>query len=93
MEIQSAILLYAINEIDLPDGADILSASEHKGKVHIWFRCDPDQPAKKRTFVVCGLRSPAPTPQTSQYIGSMNLSGSMLHVFEKIQPGTDNAGR
>lgn len=75
--------------IDIPGGAELLSAREQHDQICIWFRCDPNAPKALREIAIVGTGHDAPPfGNTWRFLGTASLySGNlMFHVFEKITP-------
>jgi hypothetical protein len=72
-----------IQDVDIPEGAEILCAREQYGRPCIWFRCDPNAPLKPRRIGIAGTGTPA--PEKDRYLGTCSLmEGTLiLHVFEE----------
>jgi hypothetical protein len=70
--------------IEMPLGAEILTAREQGSAICIWYQCDPTQPMEKRKFVIVPTGGAA--PDQAPYIGTVLLEGGMyvFHVFELI---------
>ena len=72
-----------VQDIEMPEGAEILTAREQHEDLCIWFSCDPSKPKTKRRIAVVGTGHPA--PEGARYIGSGFFHGGSLvfHVFER----------
>lgn len=72
--------------IEVPEGAELLSAREQHDQVAIWFRCDPEAPKTQRRVALCMTGSPAPTAEQGRYLGSALFDHGrfVLHVFEPL---------
>lgn len=73
-----------IQDIDVPEGAEILTARDQHNEICVWFKCDPSKPCTKRRIAICGTGHPA--PEIDRYIGTGFLYGGQLvfHVFERV---------
>jgi hypothetical protein len=73
-----------VQDIDVPEDAELLTAREQYGELCVWFKCDPSKPATKRRVAICGTGHPA--PEGARYVGTGFLSGGalVLHVFERV---------
>lgn len=77
----------AVQEITIPADAEILTAREQGIDICIWFRCDPTNPAKRRSVIaICGTGHAAPSADESKYLGTVILGALVFHVFERISP-------
>jgi hypothetical protein len=74
-----------VQDVEMPEGAEVLCAREQYGQPCIWFRCDPDAPKVTRQFAICGTGHAAPSRDESRYVGTAHLcDGSLiLHIFER----------
>jgi len=75
-----------VQEIEVPEGAEILTVREQFEQPCVWFKCDPSKPVTKRRIGICGTGHPA--PEDARYVGTCHLMGGslVLHVFERPQP-------
>lgn len=71
-------------EIEVPSGAEFLTARDQMEAICVWFRCDPDKPKSKRQISIRGTGHKAPARDESRYLGTAFLHGGQLvfHVFE-----------
>ena len=71
-----------IQDIEVPEHAELLTARNHNEQLCVWFKCDPSNNLTKRQIVVVGTGHPA--PEGARYIGTGFLEGGRLvfHVFE-----------
>lgn len=76
-----------VQEIIVPQGAEMLCARDQHEKICVWYRCDPDNTLERdrRTIAIVGTGNPAPSSE-GRYLGSAFLQGGALvfHVFERI---------
>lgn len=72
-----------VQDIEVPEGAELLTAREQHEQLCVWFKCDPSKPPSKRRLAICGTGHPA--PEGARYVGTGLLDGGQLvfHVFEK----------
>lgn len=77
-------------EIEVPSGAEFLTARDQKEEVCIWFRCDPDAPKVNRRISIRGTGHSAPSSEDGRYLGTAFLLGGSLvfHVFENTSKRT-----
>lgn len=78
-------LNHGTNEIDMPDGAVILTAQIQYGEVCIWARCQTENPNVRRKFQFYGTGHSIPL-NASKYIGTVQemLGKLVWHVFEIV---------
>jgi hypothetical protein len=71
-----------VQEIEVPEDAELLTAREQNEQLCVWFKCDPTKRASKRRIVIVGTGHPA--PEGARYVGTGFLMGGQLvfHVFE-----------
>ncbi len=81
---KTALKAADVQEIEVPEDAELLTAREQNEGLCIWFKCDPSKPLSKRRIAICGTGHPA--PEGGRYIGTGFLLGGSLvfHVFERI---------
>jgi hypothetical protein len=79
---KKALLALDVQEIEVPDGAEILTAREQLGQLCIWFRCDPNAKLVMRQIAICGTGHSSPS--NGRYVGTgfMNGGDLVFHVFE-----------
>lgn len=75
--------------IDLPEGAQILTAQgQHGRNVCLWALVDPERPKEKRYFEVFATGESVHEDMgvERRYIGTAQLEGGLLifHVFERL---------
>ena len=70
-----------VQDIEIPVGAEILTASHQGERICIWYRCDPDAPTEPRKVMLVGTGHP--TVKDGTYIGTAHLRGGLIvvHVF------------
>ena len=71
-------------EIEMPDGADILTVQAQHAEPVLWALVNPDAPVARRTFRVIGTGHDI-GPGEHTYIGTLQLQAGALviHVFEQ----------
>ncbi len=86
-------LLPKVQQLQLPDGAQILSVQSHYGAVWLWALCNPDAKTVERTICIyitgkdeiaeCDSRLEQPL----HYISTFLPEGSPyeFHAFERFQ--------
>lgn len=69
--------------VEMPSGAEILSAAFQGVQLVIWARVDTDAPLRPRTFGVFGTGHTIPQ-RRMDYVATANLAsfGFWFHVFE-----------
>lgn len=82
---KTVIHLRDVQQIDIPNDAEILCAREQFEQICIWYRCNPVAPTSPRIIAIVGTGNPAPLDD-AKYLGTAFLRGGQLifHVFEKI---------
>jgi hypothetical protein len=78
---KATLLPFGTQEIEVPQGAEMLCAREQGDEMCVWYRCDPVAPKEQRRIAICGTGHPAPD---GRYLGTCALDGGTLqfHVFE-----------
>lgn len=82
---KEALQFLDVQEVNIPEGAEILCAKEQFENICIWFRCDPAAPKVARTIAIVGTGNPVPSAD-GRYLGTAALAGGSLifHVFERL---------
>lgn len=77
-------VLGPVTTVEMPAGAEILTAQEKHGDVYLWALVDPKAPKENRTFEVYGVGNPIYYDMgvTRKYIATAQVNGCVLHVFE-----------
>lgn len=75
-----------VQDVEMPEGAEILCAREQHNQPCIWFRCDPNAPKMMRRIAICGTGHAAPDNDQGRYLGTAHLERGalILHVFERM---------
>lgn len=73
-------LLTSENVLDMPEGAQVLSAHVQGTTVCIWALVDPGKPTERRTFRVYGTGHEMDDGIT--FIGTVMAGPFVWHVFE-----------
>lgn len=78
-----------VQDIDVPEDAELLTAREQNEQLCIWFKCDPSKPTSKRRVAICGTGHSA--PEGARYVGTGHLMEGqlVLHVFERVPSYTN----
>ncbi len=74
----------AVQEIEVPEGSELLCARGKHGVICVWYRCDPAAPKTRRKIAIVGTGQGAPGAE-GRYLGTAFLLGGDLvfHVFEE----------
>lgn len=77
--------LRPIIEIEMPDGAQVLSVQEQHGELCMWALVDTSKPMVKRKFLTFGTGHILPDGKRLEFVGTALLeSGAfVLNVFEE----------
>ncbi len=80
---KAVLKLTDVQDIDVPEGAEMLTAREQHEHICVWFKCEPSNPITNRRIAIVGTGHPA--PDDGRYIGTGLLHGGqlVLHVFER----------
>lgn len=78
--------------VDMPAGAQVLTAQLQRGVLQMWALCDPAAEKTPRTFSVFGTGNPMPN-NPGRYVSTFQLSGGELvfHLFEASLGAGDGA--
>lgn len=73
-----------VQDIEVPEDAELLTARDQHNEMCVWFKCDPSKPPTKRRIAIVGTGHPA--PEGARYVGTGFLHGGQLvfHVFERV---------
>ena len=69
-------------DIEMPDGARILSVQMQGEQPCLWAEVDPNQVRERRKFFVAATGGPA--PERAQYLGTFQNGAFVGHVYESI---------
>lgn len=88
---KTALTAANVQDIEVPEDAELLTAREQNDELCIWFKCDPSRPPSKRRIAICGTGHSA--PEGARYVGTgFFLGGSLVfHVFEHITSDVGNS--
>lgn len=80
---KAALKAVDLQDIDVPENAELLTARDQYEQLCVWFKCDPSKPMNKRRIAIVGTGHPA--PEGGRYVGTGFLMGGQLvfHVFER----------
>jgi hypothetical protein len=75
------------SQIEMPEGAEILTLQMQNGVPCIWALVDPAEPIQKRYFEIFGTGHPIPQGvfKIRKYINTYQVSGLVFHVFERCK--------
>lgn len=74
-----------VHNVELPEGAEILTVQSQHDEPHMWALVDPDAPMATRTFLLLGTgHSSEDDLSRDDYIGTYQLrdGGLVFHLFE-----------
>ena len=73
-------------QIEVPEGAEFLTAHEQNGGICVWYRCDENAPKVRRGIYLLGTGHDAPDPASTRYVGTAFMQGGLyvFHVFESL---------
>lgn len=73
-----------VQEINVPERAEMLTVHEQYGELCIWYKCDPRNEMTKRRLACVGTGQDV--PENSRYVGTGFFHGGrlVLHVFEVL---------
>jgi len=67
----------------MPDGAETLTVQAQYSKIAMWAVVDPSKPKVERTFISMMTGVPWEEDLYIRYIGTVQISPLVFHVFEK----------
>lgn len=73
------------NRVDMPRGAEVLSAGQQDGDLFIWAMVDGDQPTETRIIDAAWTGNNLVPCINRRFIGSVQIRSLMFHVFELKQ--------
>lgn len=79
-------IIRAVQPIEMPSGAEIISVQRTKDGVFMWVRCEPARVTVNRWFVCCGTGWDV--PPHDKHIGTVIMDDYVWHFFEVGQPLT-----
>jgi hypothetical protein len=74
--------------IEVPSGAEFLSAQIQNGKVCVWALVDPNAKKELELFIIAGTGHPFPEqPKQFQFLGTVQQAGGALvwHIFRAVK--------
>lgn len=72
-------------EIEMPDGAQILTVQVQDGKPYIWALVNPENYFTIRRFITYVTGSFADIHEYNKYIGTYQIDWFVGHVFERLK--------
>lgn len=77
----------SIQQIELPENAQVLTVQLQDGFPCIWALVDSSKPLKTREFHLYGTGQPIKECDTLKYVGTFQMidMGLVFHLFEKIR--------
>lgn len=70
-------------EVEMPEGAEIVHAAEHQGSICLWAVVDPDAQTESRRFVVVGTGQEVGDGWAEhEFVGTAMVGEFVWHVFE-----------
>ena len=78
---KSVLEIKDVQSLDIPHGAEFLSAQIQQGNLCVWYRCDPAETKVKRYFSIVGTGNDCPPDW--EYISTFQIfQGDLIfHVF------------
>jgi len=79
--------------LEMPEGSQVLSVGNQRGKVCLWAMVDPAAPVSLRAFEVFGTGNPMPDDEIlgRKFIGTVIVDPFVWHVFEPSRKPVDPA--
>ena len=76
--------LQEYSEIEMPQGATVLTVQVQHGTIRLWAIVDTEAPKQPRMFQVCGTGASMLENVERSYIGTVQLQGGryIFHIFE-----------
>lgn len=73
-------------EIEMPEGAELLTVQEQGDDICLWAVVEPNSPRVTRKFVGFGTGHPIPGDLQLKFVGTALLHGGALvfHIFEIV---------
>lgn len=74
-----------VQEIQMPQGGQILHVGEHQGKLCLWVQVDTRIPVESRVFEIVGTGQTMPYLGERKHIGTVVCNPMVWHVFEVVK--------
>ena len=73
-------------EVEMPEGAEVLTVQMQGNSPCIWARVDSEAPVTKYHFQIVGTGQPTPSIGEAAYIDTFQMLGGQLiwHLFEVV---------
>lgn len=71
-----------INEVEMPEGAEILSVQIQNGTLCLWAKVNTDYPEEKRAIRIIGTGNYINPCEPLVFITTYQFEGLVFHVFE-----------
>jgi hypothetical protein len=72
------------NEVEMPKGAEVLTAQVQGETICVWAGVDPEAPTEPRMFQISGTGTTMHEHQERKYIGTVQRGRYVFHVFEVL---------
>lgn len=74
-----------LQEIEIPEDAQVLSVQGQHGFLCLWAIVDPDKPKEKKRILLAGTGHPIPEDRNLKFIGTVQeFEGELIwHIFEE----------
>lgn len=73
-----------MQELTMPEGAEILSVANQSGNLCLWAMVDPERPNCSRYVEIIGTGNPIQA-NDRKFIGTAVIAPFVRHVFERTQ--------
>lgn len=81
---KAPLSVHGRQEIEVPNGATLLTVQVQRGVPCIWYHCDDRNPMVRVPIVICGPGHEAPPLTTARYVGTFQIANTLVfHVFEE----------
>jgi hypothetical protein len=73
--------------IEMPRGAQVLSADNQGGSLCMWALVDPAEPLEARRFLLAGTGHELERAEELRFVGTLQMYGGKLvfHLFERVE--------
>ena len=71
-------------EVDLPQGFEILHVGQQDGNLVLWAMVDADAPTHKVPIMIFGTGHPVPEDSYLYHIGTVQVGAFVWHIFEDV---------
>lgn len=73
-------------KVEMQQGSRILKVANQRGKITLWYMCDPEAGIVEETFYVLGTGQQMPDTFPGLYVASVECEEFIWHVFFKKKP-------